>query len=294
MSEKFTLLPEEVALLDPFGVREISASKTLEKLLKNQPEEHSPEVEKIIALEKEAWQKVLGREFEIKPLPQFVTPEVRRNLEKFGFALRFIPSLDLDLESLKENNIDEYLQKLKKSYPNWRPYESLTVNQEENHRVVRNLRRWYWERVETREVSLPNLFGFWLAVETIKKPGQWNEYHRSLVTDRLGSNGDRFNISWNDLQEMINKVKYNLLLDLGLPTQVDLRLLDVLEWNLLANREGWGKTDTFEWTNTKFRDDESHLIIGDSDSGGAAYVDNSSSDDDSDCVGFRVAIVLNS
>src|SRR4030042_4585802 len=191
MSEKVTLLPEEVALLDPFGAREISASKTLEKLLENQPKEPNPEVEKIIAFEKEGWQKVLGREFEIKPLPQFVTPEVRRNLEKFGFALRFIPSLDLDLESLKKNNIDEYLQKLKKSYPNWRPYESLTVNQEENHRVVRNLRRWYWERVETGEVSLPNLFGFWLAVETIKKPGQWNEYHRSLVTDRLGSNGDR-------------------------------------------------------------------------------------------------------
>ena len=37
----------------------------------------------------------------------------------------------------------------------------------------------------------------------------------------------------------------------------------MLEYNLLGNREGWGRTDTFEWTKTPFREHKigSKIII---------------------------------
>jgi hypothetical protein len=42
--------------------------------------------------EQEAWQNILGTRVEVKPLPDSVTPEVRRNLERMGFCLRSVLS----------------------------------------------------------------------------------------------------------------------------------------------------------------------------------------------------------
>lgn len=76
--------------------------------------------------------------------------------------------------------------------------------------------------------------------------------------------------------------------------RADLRFLETLEWNLIGNREGWGKTNTYEWTDTKCRRAgySYRLITGRSDYGGAGEVYMHGPDDSDDRVGFRAAVVL--
>jgi hypothetical protein len=79
----------------------------------------------------------------------------------------------------------------------------------------------------------------------------------------------------------------------------DLRLLEVLESNLLANREGWGKTNGSEWTNTQLRakhrpSDPYRYIVGDHRSGGAGYATSLIPEGSLWGIGFRTAVVLGS
>ena len=72
--------------------------------------------------EQEAWQRVLGVRAEIKPLPESITPEVRRNLERLGFDLRYVPAIDLGtVDNLKRKGAGQYLKDLQRVYPNWKP-----------------------------------------------------------------------------------------------------------------------------------------------------------------------------
>jgi len=76
-------------------------------------------------------------------------------------------------------------------------------------------------------------------------------------------------------------------------------MLETLEWNLLANREGWGATNTYEWTNTKYRKycwwgDFYRVFIGCSTCGGAARAGCFSRDCPADVIGFRLAVILDS
>ncbi len=73
-------------------------------------------------------------------------------------------------------------------------------------------------------------------------------------------------------------------------------MLEAIGWNLLANREEWGKTNTQEWTNTEYRDsgDSIRLVVGYSGSGGAADVDWCPPDRSAGNLGFRLAVVLGS
>ena len=48
--------------------------------------------------EKRVWQDVLGTLVDIKPLPDYITPEIVKSLEDLGMGLRYIPALDIDLE----------------------------------------------------------------------------------------------------------------------------------------------------------------------------------------------------
>jgi hypothetical protein len=74
------------------------------------------------------------------------------------------------------------------------------------------------------------------------------------------------------------------------------RSIEALEWNLLGNREGWGKTNTYEWTNIKHRGsgDSNRLVVGGSDYGGAAFVLFVRPDLSLVSVGFRAALILGS
>jgi len=223
--------------------------------------------------EQEAWKKVLGVEVEVPPLPDSVTPEVREKLKELGMELRFIPNVSLDtIAEIKKSGVDEYLKNLQRRYPNWHKYETLTDSQKGDHSIPRNLNEWYWNLVKDEKVSFPQLSGKWMAVETMPKPKYGDKYSPSTITDELGLE-DRFNVTWNDANKAINTAEGNILFAAGLSViGVQVRMLEAIEWNLLANREGWGKTDTYEWTNTEYSVDGAscRVVVGDSDGGGAA------------------------
>jgi hypothetical protein len=202
--------------------------------------------------EQEAWQNTLGARVEVKPLPKIVTPEVRMNLEQLGLGLRYIPALDLSYLSYLSVGIDRYLtDKLQRKYPKWNPYESLSYKEQIDHSVPRNLERWFWGEVENRDISFPVLPGQWLAVETVEKPEYGTKYPRTPFAERIGFQNDRFRVSWYEAHKAIVREKESILSDIGLSRPpANIRFLEATEYNLLANREGWGKTNTYEWTNT--------------------------------------------
>ena len=219
--------------------------------------------------EQDSWKRVLGVEIFIPPLPASVTPEVRMNLEMMGMELRFIPHLDLDtVDALKREGEEKYLDDLQSRYPNWRRYETLDEAQRRDHMVTRNLEQWYWGLVKDGKTEFPRLPGTWVAVETMPKPVFGGHYAPSRISEKLGFE-DRFNVSWDNASGAISREKRNILSEAGLSSG-DVRMLEAVEWNLLANREGWGRTDTYEWTNTESRASGGSrcVIVGNSDRGG--------------------------
>jgi hypothetical protein len=248
--------------------------------------------------EQEAWQRLLGTRVEVKPLPDYVASEVRRNLEQMGFGLRYVPSFDLGyVACLRERGVNKYLAELQRKYPKWKSLESLSYEERRDHSVPRNLEKWFWGRVENEDIGMPALSGQWIAVETVEKPEYGTKYPKTPFVERIGFQDDRFNVSWNEAHNAIEREKPRILSDIGVSGRsVDLRFLEVIEWNLLANREGWGKTNTYEWTNTEYRGsgDSRRLVAGSSDGGGAANVYWVHPARSNGLVGFRAAVVLGS
>jgi len=255
---------------------------------------NAPEV--LLSKERLAWRSVLGVEVEIAPLPSIVTPEVRKNLEHMGLELCFIPKVNIGtIDNLKRMGEEKYLSKLQKRYPGWRRYESLSETEQDNHSVGRNLEEWYWKRVKNGNIDFPRLPGVWMAVETIPKPSYGDTYKKTAITDKLGLS-DRFYVTWNKAQTAIQKAKLEILSEAGLPNSLEVRMLETLEWNLLANCEGWGATDTHEWTNTEYREDgeSGRVLVGDSDGGGAADISWDPPGRAIGSIGFRLVVVLGS
>jgi MoxR-like ATPase len=249
----------------------------------------------VIRGEIQGWRNVLGTEVDIQPLPASITPEVRRNLERMGMELRFIPSVDLgSLDELKRKGQEQFLTDLQRKYPKWRRYESLSDTEREDHSVTRNLEKWFWELAKEDRMDFPSLPGNWVAVETMPKPSYGEHYAPSKVGEKLGFE-DRFNVTWNDANEAIQRQKRDILSEAGLRSG-DVRMLNAVEWNLLANREGWGQTNTYELTNTEARGDggSNRVIVGRSEAGGAARALWYSPEDSDENIGFRVAVVLGS
>jgi hypothetical protein len=249
--------------------------------------------------EQEAWQRLLGTRIEVKPLPDSVTPEVRRNLERLGFNLLcYVPRLELGtVDNIRSRGVEKYLKNLQRVYPNWKHFESLSDREREDHSVPRNLEQWFWERVREGDIDFPVLPGQWMAVEKLEKPAYGRKYSITPFAERLGFRDDRFNVSWNDAKHAIDLQKHRgIPSEIGLTSGADLRFLEVLEWNLIANREGWGKTDTYEWTNTKYRESgySYRLLGGDSSRGGAAFVSFDRPHNSNVEIGFRAAVVMGS
>lgn len=246
--------------------------------------------------ETEAWKKIFGKEVPTQPLPDYITDEVKENLEKLGMELRFIPDLGLSQKDLKDKGAEEYLKELAKKYPNWKPKEDLSDSEIKDWTKPRNLEQWFWGEVTDDNINFPSLPGQWVAVETIPKPSWHDKYDDSPVTDLLGFS-ERFNTSWNDIDKAIKGNQAKILGKAGLTTKnATVRLLEPLEWNLLANREGWGETDTYEWTNAEYRGDggSDRVVVGYSDGGGAGDADWRGPAFSGDDLGFRVAVVFGS
>lgn len=232
-------------------------------------------VEELPDREQSAWKNVLGGGVEVDPLPRFVDSRVVQTLEEMHLEPRFIPSLDL---GEIDNDVRDYLKELHERYPEWK-----------------NTRKLYWELVKDKKFACPALPGQWVAVEVEEKPELGGKYPRTPLAAELGFDKDRFNVSWNSIQDAIERERQRILSDIGLPPErTDLRLLEALEWNLLANREGWGKTKTWEWTNTRFRGD-GHMrvsVVGNSDHGGAGCMGTRSPVNSDNHIGFRPVIVM--
>lgn len=246
--------------------------------------------------EQRKWQDILGTRVEVKPLPASVTPEVRKNLEAFGFELVYLPKLELGtLADLKRVGESKYLDDLQRRYPNWKHYESMGDRDQSDHSKPRNLNEWFWGYVKNGNINFPELQGQWVAVEKMPKPAYREKYESTPVGARLGFK-DRFDVTWNNAKAAIDKEKAKLLTDIGLRSGADMRMLEALEWNLMANREGWGKTNTYEWVNTEVRGagGSRRVCVGNSDRGGAAYADWDHPGFSADYLGFRVAVVLGS
>lgn len=266
------------------------------------------------------WERLLGAKVEIPPLPSWVTSEVKSKLEGLRFnELICVPPLNLgNLDDLKKpvivkrknNNtgeeeevdiaVEKYLEKLHAEYPNWKPYESLTDKEKTDHSVVRNLEIWYWQQVRADRIDFPALPGKWLAVEGVEKPNYGTKYAVTPLAGKMGFE-DRFNHPWNDITEAQQRVEGDILDEIDVNNirlkandKAKLVKLTALQYNLLANRFGWGKTDTYEWVEDEYRGPviSDRLVVGYSGYGGAACVDDLRPDDSYDDDGFRFAVEL--
>ncbi len=254
--------------------------------------------------ERDAWKNVLGVDVEVPPLPDSVTPEVINNLKRMDFDLRYVPALNIgNAAYLREKGVDEYLHELEQRYPRWKNSEYLSDIEVKDHLVPRNLNKWFWEEVRRGDIDFPILPGQWMAVETLEKPAKGTKYSKTPWTEKLGFKDDRFHVSWDNAHNAIEKQKKSILSKVGLKGRADIRFLEAIEWNLIGNREGWGKTNTLEWTNTEYRgsgyrssgDQEPYrLTIGDSSIRGASHVEFGRPIGADYNTGFRVAVVLGS
>jgi len=243
--------------------------------------------------EQDAWKKVLGVEVDIQPLPISITPEVKKNLEKMGAELFFIPSLNLGtLKELKDIGVEKFLDNLQCRYPNWKKYGSLSGTQRRDHSITRNLNDWYWQSVKDEKIDFPRLPGNWIVIEMMPKPAYGDRYAPSKMSEKLGFK-DRFDITWDNINKAINREKINILNETELRSG-DVRMLEAREWNLLANREDWKRTFIYEWTNTEFRDsgESRRVVVGCSGVDGAADADWCNPGISHNSLGFRVAVVL--
>lgn len=249
-----------------------------------------------VAQEQDAWKDVLGTNVEVPPLPANITPEVKRNMERLGFELRYIPKLDLGtLDELKRKGEEQFLDDLQRRYPNWRRYETLSDTERSDHSVTRNLEQWFWGLAKDGNMEFPQQLGAWVAVEKVRKPSWGESYDKTPAMEAMGLD-NYFNVSAeNGDQAIQEKFLPWFSGQTGLRVnESDARMLTAVEWNLLANREGWGETDTYEWTSTEARavGDPRRVVVGHSDGGGAANANWAHPSDSGDNGGFRVAVVL--
>ncbi len=243
---------------------------------------------------------ILGAKVEVKLLPDYVTPEIIKNLHRFGFN-KIIYSKKLhgltDADYIKTEGVENCLKEIELLYPKLRIYESLSNKEKIDHSIPRMLQKWYLQNVLSGNINICNSSDVWLAIETVHKPDYKSKYIDTLVADMLRLDGDRFIKSCDAVDEAIEKEKSKVLRLLGLSgTPATLRMLEADEWNQTANRLGWGKTDTCEWTNTKYRHPNGRVgrvIAGHSNYGGAGYARGAFTNYQSGGVGWRVAIVLN-
>lgn len=245
----------------------------------------------ILGSEQDAWEKVLGTLIEIEPFPSSVTPEVKNNLEAFGFKLMYLPRLELgSLAELKSREARFYLDELQKRYPNWKHYETMSEVEKKDQSVPRNLVERFWRGVENNEFMFPKL-GRWVAVENIPKPSQGEKYKITQLPSMLGFE-NRVGVSRVELSAAMDREKAGLITKMELK-ESDIRLPEPLEWNLMANREGWGATQTMELVNVT---NNNTVWVGNSESGGAAsfWVGMAPANTRNNSVGFRIVVVLSS
>jgi len=252
----------------------------------------------LVKREQIGWRDVLGVDVDVKPLPEYVTPEIQQRFERMGLGLYYIPALDLGSpEDLERLGVERYLTELQKLYPKWKRFESLREKEVRAHGISRNLNKWYWESVNEGDIDFPELKGQWMAIENVEKPRYNREYRLTPLAEQLGFKESRITVSWKLVEDSIDRNERKILSNMGISNQpVDIGLLDAHEWNLMANRKGWGRSNTYEWTNTEYRSlvYSTRLMVGNSERGGASSVRFDNPAYPEHMAGFRIAVILGS
>ncbi len=245
--------------------------------------------------EQDEWRKALGVNVETKPIPSSVDSlTTKEKLADFGLELLYLPKLDIGtLADLKRLGVEAFLDELQRRYPNWKHYEKMTAAEQADHSKSRNLNEWYWDLVKDGKVNFPKLPGQWVAIEKMPKPKYGDQYEHTKMGERLGY-PNRFSVSWNDAKNSIAREGAAFIASSVFARDGHLRMPTALEWNLIANRKGWGATNTYEWTDDEYRDSggSDRLVVGYSDDGGAAFAGWDRPDGQHDRLGFRVAVVI--
>lgn len=257
------------------------------------------ENKKIEEGEKNAWADLLGAEVPVKPLPGYVTREMREKIHALGMELRYVPALEIPLDTLAQRSVPEFLVEMQSRYPNLRPLESLEGTDAFDATVPRNLESWFWEQVKVGNIEFPELPGQWVAVETIAKPRKGDPYERTPLPQKLKTKDQRTYSTWDQVDNSLKGKHANRLLEeLCLEGKATLRLLSAPEYTLLGNRDaGWGNTPVGEWTTTALaptpdNPGNRHLLAGGTAEGGVATFGWLNDDDKSQYVGSRAAIVF--
>lgn len=252
--------------------------------------------EQLQVREQQYWSEFLGVPAEVVPLPSEVTQDVVEKLRNMGMEIRSLPRLNIGtLDDLKRIGTKAFLVRIEQKYPGFRVFESLSISEKYDRPIGRLLNKQYWNMVKDGTLPFPDGYnkGGWLAIETMPKPSSGVSYDDTPLTTKLGFQ-DRFNVSANSADQAIRRQAAGILTDSGLPNNRTVRMPTPEEWNLLANREGWGKTDSWEWTgiDASSYGGPRRVLVGHFDGGGAAGTRWFPPSDSSDGVGFRIAVVL--
>ncbi len=248
--------------------------------------------------EQAALRDEFGVNFELEPMPAYMTPKIQNNLAEMGFkAIMHFPKLELkNLAYLRSVGVDRYIAELAREYPNLRPLESLSDREKADVTVSRMLNKMHWKNIMDGKIDFPRLFNGWMAIETIDKPGSRGEYENTSLADKIRLPGNRLAKSWDTVNQALINNRKKILKEVGLwKLPVNLRMFTAEEYNIAANRFDWGATSSWEWTSTEYRDSgvSNRVVIGGGlDNGGAANTNWDRPEYEVDSVGWRAVIEL--
>lgn len=240
----------------------------------------------IINSERLAWAQVLGRAVAIPPAPADYSETTIQDLSKIGLEVRALPQINLANQKVldTEESVRAHMRSLEKNYPKWKNPEQFSWVDRENPQACVGLSLDYWNLVKENRLVPPVISPVWLAVEkfpgSLKCPG---------FTPRRG-----FIESWESIGALIEEYQELLHEITGLPEHTSFRILDIQEWNLLANRDKWSKKPASEWTRTRYIDGDGVLrfLIGTSKDYLPAMTNRRSRPFDMANIKFRLAIDL--
>jgi hypothetical protein len=245
------------------------------------PEADLDSKERLLRHEREAWEKVFGTKVELPDLPDFIDRALIERMRGSGFTISAIPNLDIGNEAdLKAKGVRQFLDSIQEKYPGWKSPEKMGREKLCNCTECKLPEAFFWEKVEAGKTPFPDMSGRWLVLEPIPKPYRGQEYIKTKLMHLLGLDS-RLGIPQEQIIELLQEKQGEILGMLGLETG-EVSLPSVMEWNVLANRDGWGISGLSEWTRTGFQDrgigqgntrvDEHKFIIGEGNYGGAASV----------------------
>jgi len=249
--------------------------------------------ERLEAQQVKIWSELLGAEVEVPSLPSYITKMTIEHLEALGMELLALPKMNFGtLEELMTDELYSFLYRIEDRYPNLRKNGRVNVfgANGKNSGPVMAAKK-YWSGIKDDHGAFPHdaINGKWIAVENMLQPKLFKPHIGSVKMEKI-LNCQRQNKSWDFVEKLLKKVNIDIRNSAELPDTAVVKMLEVWEWNLLANLKGWGNTEQREWTNTETIYNW-HAAVGHEEFGPADFTDYSLSHRGNG-IGFRVAIKL--